>query len=143
MAVGAIKHGPSVRRLPIGVNLRSAAAGRGAELARRLLFAVTTKSNYNRLNLKPMNTDNDRDDAEKNSTESSILKQDERTDRNLFREFGFAALAGLAAFFSAVLTTVVEGNSAWRPFWLVVCIVCLLCAIALIVQGARNFGEKP
>jgi len=90
-----------------------------------------------------MNTDINRDDQENNPIESSILKQDERTDKHLFREFGLAALAGLAAFFSAVLTTVVEGNSVWRPFWLVVCIVCLLCAIALIVLGSRNFGERP
>jgi hypothetical protein len=94
-------------------------------------------------NLQPMHTNNNPDDAEHNSVESSILKQDEQTDRHLFREFGLAALAGLAAFFSAVLTTVVEGNSAWRPFWLVVCIVCLICAIALIVLGSKNFGDRP
>jgi hypothetical protein len=63
-----------------------------------------------------MNTDNNRNDAEKNPVESSILKQDERTDRNLFREFGLAALAGLSAFFSAALTTVVDGNSALETF---------------------------
>ncbi|MFY9983768.1 MAG: hypothetical protein WAK31_03375 [Chthoniobacterales bacterium] len=90
-----------------------------------------------------MNTDHNRNDVEKDSAESFRLAQAERTDRKLFAEFGFAALAGLGAFFSAVLTTVVEGHSAWRPIWLVVCITCLVCAIGLIVQGARHFGDRP
>jgi hypothetical protein len=90
-----------------------------------------------------MNTDNNRKDSEQANSEPPTLQQDERTDRLLFSEFGLAALAGLGAFFSAVLTTVVEGSSGWRPFWLVVCIICLLAAIALIVQGAKHFGERP
>ena len=90
-----------------------------------------------------MNTENNHNDVETDSNESSRLEQDERGDKKVYAEFGFAALAGLAAFFSAVLTTVVEGHSAWRPFWLVVCIICLLCAIGLIVQGARHFGDRP
>jgi hypothetical protein len=113
------------------------------ELARRLLSRLQPNQIGIVYNLQLMNTDNNRDDAGKNSIESSILKQEERTDRNLYREFGLSALAGLSAFFSAVLTTVVESNSAWRPFWLVVCIVSLLCAIGLIVQGARKFDGRP
>jgi hypothetical protein len=90
-----------------------------------------------------MDSDNNCNDVEKDSDESFRLEQAERTDRKLFGEFGFAALAGLAAFFSAVLTTVVEAHSAWRPIWLVVCITCLICAIGLIVLGARHFGDRP
>jgi MFS family permease len=90
-----------------------------------------------------MNTDNNRNDVEEDADEVSRLNQDERTDRKLFGEFGFAALAGLGAFLSALLTTVVEGQSGWRPFWLVVCIICLVCAIGLIVQGTRHFGDRP
>lgn len=47
----------------------------------------------------------------------------ERNDKTLLGEFGFAALAGLFAFFSAVLTTVFEGHSAWRPFGLIICTI--------------------
>ena len=90
-----------------------------------------------------MNTDNNRADEEDESSESSILKQEEHTDKTLLGEFGLAALAGLSAFFSAVPTTVVEGHSAWRPFWLTICIICLVCAVGLIVKGTRNFGRKP
>jgi hypothetical protein len=90
-----------------------------------------------------MNTENNQNDAETDSNESSRLEQAERSDKKLYSEFGFAALAGLGAFFSAVLTTVVEGHSAWRPFWLVACIICLVSAIGLIVQGARHFGDRP
>ena len=89
-----------------------------------------------------MNDDNDCDDKKRASDDSSILKQEERTDRTLLGEFGLAALASLFAFFSAVLTTVVEGHSAWRPFWLTLCILSVLCAIGLLVQGARNFGKR-
>ena len=63
-----------------------------------------------------MNADNNRPDEKDESAESSILKQEERTDKTLLGEFSLAALAGLLAFFSAVLTTVVEGHSAWQPF---------------------------
>ena len=90
-----------------------------------------------------MKTDNNRNDVEADPDESSRLDQDERSDKKLYGEFGFAALAGLGAFLSAVLTTVVEGHSPWRPIWLVVCIICLVCAIGLIVQGARHFGDRP
>jgi amino acid transporter len=90
-----------------------------------------------------MNTDNNRNDVETDSAESFRLEQEERSDRKLFGEFGFAALSGLSAFFSAVLTTVVEAGSAWRPIWLVTCIICLVCAITFIVQGVRHFGDKP
>ena len=113
------------------------------ELARRLLSRLQPNQIGIVYNLQLMNTDNNRDDAGKNSIESSILKQDERTDRNLFREFALAAIAGLFAFLSAVLTTVVEGHNPWRPFWLAVCIVCLLSASGLIAQGARKFDGKP
>jgi hypothetical protein len=89
-----------------------------------------------------MNADNNRPDEKDESSESSILKQEERTDKTLLGEFGSAALAGLFAFFSAVLTTVVEGHSPWRPFWLIICIICLVCAVGLIVKGIRNFGRS-
>jgi pheromone shutdown protein TraB len=90
-----------------------------------------------------MNHDNNCDDKEKAPDVSSVLKQEERTDRTLLGEFGLAALASLFAFFSAVLTTVVEGHSDWRPFWLTLCITSVLCAIGLLVQGARNFSKRP
>lgn len=90
-----------------------------------------------------MNADNNRPDEKDESAESSILKQEERTDKTLLGEFSLAALAGLLAFFSAVLTTVVEGHSAWRPFWLIICIICLVCAVGLIVKGIKNFGRRP
>lgn len=89
-----------------------------------------------------MNTDNKRSDDEDESSESSILKQEEHTDKTLLGEFGLAALASLSAFFSAVLTTVVEGHSGWRPFWLTICIICLVCAVGLIVKGASNFSKR-
>jgi hypothetical protein len=94
-----------------------------------------------------MNTNN-RDDEPINNAEPSQLqqeelKQEERTDRVLLSEFGLAAIAGLGAFLSALFTTVIEAHSGWRPFWLVICIICLLCAMGLIVRGAGNFGTKP
>jgi hypothetical protein len=92
--------------------------------------------------LQIMNNDNSCDDQKRAPGDSSILKQEERTDRTLLGEFGLAALASLFAFFSAVLTTVVEGHSAWRPFWLTLCILSVPCAIGLLVKGARNFGKR-
>jgi hypothetical protein len=106
-------------------------------MAQGLLFGLTTKS------IKMMNKDNNSDDERKSFNDSSILKQEERTDRTLLGEFGFAAVASLFAFFSGVLTIVVEANSAWRPFCLTVCIISVLCAVGLIVQAARNFGRRP
>jgi hypothetical protein len=90
-----------------------------------------------------MNTDNKNADDENDSSEASLLKQEEHTDKTLLGEFGLGALAGLSAFISAVLTTVVEGHTGWRFFWLAVCIICLVCSIALIAQGTRNFGKRP
>ena len=90
-----------------------------------------------------MNTDNNRDDDGKDPTQWSLLQQEEPTDSNLLADFGLAALAGLSVFFSRVLTTVVEGHFAWRVFWSMVCIICLLCAIVLTIQGARHFGRRP
>ena len=87
-----------------------------------------------------MSTDNS--DNDEDSIEPSELRQEERTDRTLLGELSFAALAGLVAFISAVLTTVVEDHSVWRPIWLTVCIVCLLLAVGLIVRGARNFSGR-
>jgi hypothetical protein len=46
-----------------------------------------------------MSTDDNRDDTEKGSTESSLLKQEKRTDNKLLGEFRLAALAGLSPFF--------------------------------------------
>ena len=106
-------------------------------MAQGLLSALTTKST------QIMNNDNNSGDEKKPSDDSSILQQDERTDRTLLREFGLAAVASLIAFFSAVLTTVVEGHSVWRPFWLTLCIISVLCAVGLIVQAARKFGGRP
>jgi hypothetical protein len=93
-------------------------------------------------NLQIMNADNNGDEKKRAPDDSSILKQEERTDRTLLGEFSLAALASLFAFFSAVLTTVVEGHSAWRSFWLTLCILSLLCAIGLLVKGARNFSKR-
>jgi hypothetical protein len=94
-----------------------------------------------------MNTHNRDDepihDPEPSRLEQEELKQEEHTDRVLLSEFGLAAIAGLGAFLSALFTTVVEAHSGWRPFWLVVCIICLLCAIGLIVRGTGNFGRRP
>jgi hypothetical protein len=106
-------------------------------VAQGLLRALTAKST------QIMNNDNNSGDEEKPSNDSSILQQDERTDRTLLRDFGLAAIASLTAFFSAVLTTVVEGHSVWRPFWLTLCIISVLCAVGLIFQAARNFGRRP
>lgn len=89
-----------------------------------------------------MNTDINGPDDQDESSESNVLKREERTDKTLLGEFGLAALAGLFAFFAAVLTTVVESHSAWRPFWLTICIICLVCTVGLIVKGTRNFGGR-
>jgi hypothetical protein len=93
-----------------------------------------------------MNTDNPDhqsiDKPEVSRSEQEELREEEGTDRVLLSEFGLAAIAGLGAFLSALFTTVVEAHSGWRPFWLVVCILCLLCAIGLIVRGTGNFGRK-
>jgi hypothetical protein len=90
-----------------------------------------------------MNNDNNSPDDEQPSHDSSILKQEEYTDRTLLGEFGLAAMASLFAFFSAVLTIVIDGHSAWRPFWLTVCIISVLFAGGLIAQAVKNFGRRP
>jgi hypothetical protein len=89
-----------------------------------------------------MNTENNRDDVEEKFGELSRLKQEERADQTVLGEFTLAVIAGLLASFSAILTTVVEGHTSWRPFWLAICIISVLCAVGLIVQGTRNFSKK-
>ena len=76
------------------------------------------------------------------AAEKLVDKKEERTDKTLLGEFGLAALASLSAFFSAILTTVVEGHSGWRFFWLSICIICLVCTVGFIVKGATNFSKR-
>jgi hypothetical protein len=92
--------------------------------------------------VRVMNTENNRHDAEKKFGELPLLKQAERADQTVLGEFTLAAIAGLLASFSAILTTVVEGHNSWRPFWLAICIISVLCAVGLIAQGTRNFSKK-
>ena len=86
--------------------------------------------------------------TEMHATENQLSRQYHATkgetiaDRLVLAEFAFGTLAGVISFVAAVLTTVVEVPGLWRSFWLIVCIVTFLCALGLIVEGARNFAQR-
>jgi hypothetical protein len=74
--------------------------------------------------------------------ELPAIKSAAAADKLVLAEFSFGTLAGVISFVAAVLTTVVEVPGFWRSFWLWICITSFLCALGLIVEGARNFARK-
>ena len=80
--------------------------------------------------------------TDKHANDIHLTKGETSADKLVLAEFAFGTLAGVISFVAAVITTVVAVPGPSRSCWLAICIASFVCAVGLIAEGARNFGNR-